>query len=144
MATNRADTLDPALLRPGRLDRKIEFPLPDRRQRRLILQTITAKMNLSEEVDLEDCMANRLQFVAAIDAVGGKEDDGKRGLEEVSCCGILLRIACLQLFRALRKCLLQTSRPSARRLACRPSARTGTTKSARWVPVRVKLLQKIV
>merc|ERR1711957_1032399 len=54
MATNRADSLDPALLRPGRLDRKIEFPLPDRRQKRLIFQTVTAKMNLSEEVDLED------------------------------------------------------------------------------------------
>jgi SpoVK/Ycf46/Vps4 family AAA+-type ATPase len=38
MATNRADTLDPALLRPGRLDRKIEFPQPDRRQKRLIFQ----------------------------------------------------------------------------------------------------------
>lgn len=36
MATNREDTIDPALLRPGRLDRKIEFPLPDKRQKRLI------------------------------------------------------------------------------------------------------------
>jgi len=54
MATNRADTLDPALLRPGRLDRKIEFPEPDRRQKRLIFQACTSKMNLSEEVDLED------------------------------------------------------------------------------------------
>ncbi len=53
MATNRADTLDPALLRPGRLDRKIEFPLPDRRQKRLVYQVVTSKMNLSEEVDLE-------------------------------------------------------------------------------------------
>ena len=55
MATNRQDTLDPALLRPGRLDRKIEFPLPDRRQKRLVFSTITSKMNLSEEVDLEVC-----------------------------------------------------------------------------------------
>lgn len=54
MATNRADTLDPALLRPGRLDRKIEFPFPDRRQKRLIYQVCTQHMNLSEEVDLED------------------------------------------------------------------------------------------
>ncbi|KAI3427210.1 hypothetical protein D9Q98_007145 [Chlorella vulgaris] len=57
MATNRADTLDPALLRPGRLDRKIEFPLPDRRQKRLVFQACTAAMNLSEEVDLEDYVA---------------------------------------------------------------------------------------
>lgn len=57
MATNRADTLDPALLRPGRLDRKIEFPLPDRRQKRLVFSTITTKMNLSDEVDLEDFVA---------------------------------------------------------------------------------------
>ena len=56
MATNQSDTLDPALLRPGRLDRKIEFPLPDRRQKRLIFSTITGKMNLSDEVDLEDCI----------------------------------------------------------------------------------------
>merc|ERR1711868_82965 len=66
MATNRADTLDPALLRPGRLDRKIEFPLPDRRQKRLVFQACTAKMNLHEEVDLED-------FVARPDKISGAD-----------------------------------------------------------------------
>eukprot|EP01101_Sappina_pedata_P002971 TRINITY_DN1317_c0_g1_i1.p1 TRINITY_DN1317_c0_g1~~TRINITY_DN1317_c0_g1_i1.p1 ORF type:complete len:425 (-),score=192.18 TRINITY_DN1317_c0_g1_i1:127-1377(-) len=66
MATNRADTLDPALLRPGRLDRKIEFPLPDRRQKRLIFQVVTSKMNLSEEVDLED-------YVSRPDKISGAE-----------------------------------------------------------------------
>merc|ERR1712228_234187 len=65
MATNRADTLDPALLRPGRLDRKIEFPMPDRRQKRLIFQTITSKMNLSEEVDLEDFVSRSDKLSAA-------------------------------------------------------------------------------
>jgi len=57
MATNRWDTLDPAILRPGRLDRKIEFPNPDRRTKRLIFQVCTSKMNLSPEVDLEEYVA---------------------------------------------------------------------------------------
>lgn len=65
MATNRADTLDPALLRPGRLDRKIEFPLPDRRQKRLVFQACTAKMNLHEEVDLEDYVSRPDKINAA-------------------------------------------------------------------------------
>ncbi|KAL0479995.1 26S proteasome subunit Rpt3 [Acrasis kona] len=65
MATNRWDTLDPALLRPGRLDRKIEFPMPDRRQKRLIFQVCTAKMNLGEEVDLEDYVSRPDQISAA-------------------------------------------------------------------------------
>lgn len=54
MATNRADSIDPALLRPGRLDRKIEFPYPDKRQKRLVFTTITNKMTLSDDVDLEE------------------------------------------------------------------------------------------
>ena len=65
MATNRADTLDPALLRPGRLDRKIEFPLPDRRQKRLVFQVCTQKMNLSDEVDLEDFVSRPDKISAA-------------------------------------------------------------------------------
>eukprot|EP00955_Chlamydomonas_euryale_P076961 362824-Chlamydomonas_euryale.AAC.10 len=65
MATNRADTLDPALLRPGRLDRKIEFPMPDRRQKRLIFQVCTGKMNLSDEVDLEDYVSRPDKVSAA-------------------------------------------------------------------------------
>jgi len=65
MATNRHDTLDPALLRPGRLDRKIEFPLPDRRQKRLVFQVVTGKMNVSEEVDLEDYVSRPDKISAA-------------------------------------------------------------------------------
>ena len=66
MATNRWDTLDPALLRPGRLDRKIEFPYPNRREKRLIYQVVTSKMNLADDVNLED-------FVARHERVSGAD-----------------------------------------------------------------------
>jgi 26S proteasome regulatory subunit T3 len=66
MATNRQDTLDPALLRPGRLDRKIEFPMPSRRERRLIFQTVTGRMNLGPDVDLEDCKLAHLRFQSGV------------------------------------------------------------------------------
>jgi 26S proteasome regulatory subunit T3 len=67
MATNRADTLDPALLRPGRLDRKIEFPsLKDRRERRLIFTTISSKMSLSPEVDLDSLIIRNDPLSGAI------------------------------------------------------------------------------
>lgn len=68
MATNRADTLDPALLRPGRLDRKIEFPQPSRREKRLVFQTITSKMNLSPDLDLEDCECRLLNASCVYEA----------------------------------------------------------------------------
>lgn len=53
-ATNRIDTLDPALLRSGRLDRKIEFPLPNERARKDILTIHSRKMNVSETVNFEE------------------------------------------------------------------------------------------
>ena len=46
MATNRIDILDPALLRPGRIDRKIKLPLPDAESKRRIfnIHTVLSKM----------------------------------------------------------------------------------------------------
>lgn len=53
MATNKIESLDPALIRPGRIDRKIEFPLPDVKTKRNIFKIHTGKMSLSDDVDLE-------------------------------------------------------------------------------------------
>ncbi|KAF8491285.1 ATPase [Gautieria morchelliformis] len=53
MATNRPDTLDPALLRPGRLDRKIEIPLPNEQARLEILKIHAAPVNKGGDIDYE-------------------------------------------------------------------------------------------
>ncbi len=52
-ATNRADVLDPALLRPGRFDRRVNIGLPDRKEREAILKVHFAKKPLSKTVDLD-------------------------------------------------------------------------------------------
>ena len=53
MATNRPDTLDPALLRPGRLDRKVEFGLPDLESRTQIFQIHTRTMSCERDIRFE-------------------------------------------------------------------------------------------
>merc|ERR1712178_450632 len=53
MATNRPDTLDPALLRPGRLDRKVEFALPDLEGRTHILKIHAKRMAVDRDIRYE-------------------------------------------------------------------------------------------
>ncbi len=53
MATNRIDILDSALLRPGRIDRKVEFPAPNEEARETILKIHSRKMNLTRGIDLK-------------------------------------------------------------------------------------------
>merc|ERR1712203_585399 len=53
-ATNRADILDPALMRSGRLDRKIEFPHPNQEARARILQIHSRKMNVHPDVNFDE------------------------------------------------------------------------------------------
>lgn len=65
-ATNRPDVLDPALLRPGRFDRKIVVPLPDVRGRKAILEVHTRDKKLAPDVDLE-VLAKRTPGFAGAD-----------------------------------------------------------------------------
>jgi ATP-dependent 26S proteasome regulatory subunit len=53
-ATNRADILDPALMRSGRLDRKIEFPHPNEDARAKILRIHSRKMNVAPDANFEE------------------------------------------------------------------------------------------
>mmetsp|Transcript_14648 Transcript_14648/g.35814 ORF Transcript_14648/g.35814 Transcript_14648/m.35814 type:complete len:426 (-) Transcript_14648:430-1707(-) len=64
-ATNRADTLDPALLRSGRLDRKIEFPHPNEDARAQIIEIHARKMNVSGEVNYDELARGTDDFNAA-------------------------------------------------------------------------------
>ncbi|NPA76152.1 MAG: CDC48 family AAA ATPase [Candidatus Diapherotrites archaeon] len=52
-ATNRPNAIDPALRRPGRFDREIELPVPDRQSRKEILQIHTRNVPLAKDVDLD-------------------------------------------------------------------------------------------
>ncbi|KAI9609995.1 hypothetical protein H4Q26_006987 [Puccinia striiformis f. sp. tritici PST-130] len=64
-ATNRIDILDPALLRSGRLDRKIEFPLPTEDARARIIEIHSRKMNVGKGVNFEELARSTDEFNAA-------------------------------------------------------------------------------
>lgn len=65
LATNRIETLDPALIRPGRIDRKIYFPFPDSENKRKIFQIHTQKMSMSSDVNLEKFIMSKDELTGA-------------------------------------------------------------------------------
>merc|ERR1712193_545559 len=65
MATNRIDSLDPALIRPGRIDRKIEFPLPNEKTKRRIFDIHTNRMTLSDDVSIDEYINSKEELSGA-------------------------------------------------------------------------------
>ncbi|MFW9827555.1 MAG: proteasome-activating nucleotidase [Candidatus Thorarchaeota archaeon] len=56
-ATNRPDVLDPAILRPGRFDRIVEFPIPDARAREAIFKIHLKKLNFENDIEVKNLVA---------------------------------------------------------------------------------------
>ncbi|KAL2263523.1 hypothetical protein VTK26DRAFT_6424 [Humicola hyalothermophila] len=101
MATNKIETLDPALIRPGRIDRKILFENPDQNTKRKIFALHTSKMSLNEDVDLEE-------FIAQKDDLSGA--DIKAICSEAGLMALRERRMRVQMadFRAARERVLRT------------------------------------
>lgn len=81
MATNRMDILDPALLRPGRIDRKIEFPHPTVANRAEILKIHSKRMNIIRGVDLSK-IAEKLNNASGAECKGVCTEAGMFALRE--------------------------------------------------------------
>jgi cell division protease FtsH len=92
-ATNRPDVLDPALLRPGRFDRRVVVELPDVRGRELILRMHARKVQLAADVDLATVaratpgmsgadLANIVNEAALLAARRGKDRVGQQDVED--------------------------------------------------------------
>jgi cell division protease FtsH len=94
-ATNRPDMLDPALIRPGRFDRRIMLELPDIEGRKAIVKIHSRNKPLSEDVDLEKIarrtvgfsgadIENMLNEAAIIAARNGKKEIDSKDMEEAA------------------------------------------------------------
>jgi 26S proteasome regulatory subunit T6 len=81
MATNRIDILDPALLRPGRIDRKIEFPNPNEASRLHILKIHSRKMNLTRGINLKK-VAMKMTGASGAESKGVCTEAGMFALRE--------------------------------------------------------------
>ena len=81
-ATNRPNALDPALRRPGRLDREIEIGIPDRKGRGIIMEIHTRGMPLEEDVDIQE-MANLTHGYSGADVSALTKEAAMRSLRRI-------------------------------------------------------------
>merc|ERR1712130_1001878 len=81
MATNRIDILDDALLRPGRIDRKVEFPNPNEEARLQILKIHSKKMNLMRGINLKN-IAMQMSGASGAEVKGTCTEAGMYALRE--------------------------------------------------------------
>ena len=82
-ATNRRDALDPALLRPGRLETHIEVPAPDAETRRAVFAVHTAETPLADDVDL-DHLANETDGYSGAEIAAVCREAAMRAIERVA------------------------------------------------------------
>ncbi|GGF94715.1 putative conserved ATPase [Rhodococcoides trifolii] len=102
-ATNRPELIDPALLRPGRLEKLVFVPPPDAQARRAILATSSKSIPLAPEVDL-DALADELDGYSAAD-----------------CSAVLREAALAAMRRSVDAATVSAADVDAARLAVRPS-----------------------
>ena len=81
-ATNRPNALDPALRRPGRLDREIEIGIPDRKGRLIIMEIHTRGMPLEEDVDIQE-IANLTHGYTGADVAALTKEAAMRSLRRI-------------------------------------------------------------
>jgi cell division protease FtsH len=111
-ATNRVDILDPAIIRPGRLDRKIQVPNPDRRGREKILKVHTVGKPLAKDVDLA-AIAKRTPGMSGADLAQitneAAIEAARRNLKSIDASCFSAAVALVAMGRA-RKSALVTDR----------------------------------
>lgn len=81
MATNLISSLDPALIRPGRIDRKIEFSMPTSEIKISIFEIHTKRMNLDKDVDLKELVSSK-EDLSGADIKGICTEAGMKALRE--------------------------------------------------------------
>ena len=122
LATNKIESLDPALIRPGRIDRKIEFPAPDQKTRRHIFQIHTSKMNLADVCAQSPALLS-LSSPFPAPSTGPSTATPRHPSDPLRLAVWPCRMLTWRSSSCPRtSCRAPTSRPCAPRAACSPSA----------------------